>query len=150
MKLQYYRDTDSLYIDLSSKPSAESREVSDGIVLDYDADGNLVGIDIDNASRKIDLKEIILSKLPTEVEALTAWTWSDLSMSHDNGKARQTARLSIAGHGTECRGYTRCRLAMWSRGYSITSIWWPSTFGTVSVTTPAFQSNGIGSRPGAR
>jgi uncharacterized protein YuzE len=72
MKLNYYRDTDSLYIDLSAKPSTESREISEGIVLDYDADGNLVGIDIDNASRKIDLKEVILSKIPAEVEALTA------------------------------------------------------------------------------
>jgi uncharacterized protein YuzE len=72
MKLNYYRDTDSLYIDLSAKPSVESREISEGIVLDYDAEGNLVGIDIDNASRKIDLKEIILNKLPAEVEALTA------------------------------------------------------------------------------
>jgi len=43
MKINYYPDTDSLYIDLSSKPSADSREVSDGIVLDYDADGDLVG-----------------------------------------------------------------------------------------------------------
>ncbi|MBN2580867.1 MAG: DUF2283 domain-containing protein [Pirellulales bacterium] len=72
MKLNYYRDTDSLYIDLSSKVSAESKEISGGVVLDYDAEGNLVGIDIDNASRKIDLKEIILSKLPAEVEALMA------------------------------------------------------------------------------
>ncbi|MBU0715786.1 MAG: DUF2283 domain-containing protein [Verrucomicrobia bacterium] len=72
MRLKYYRDTDSLYIDFSSKPSAESREISEGIMLDYDTDGNLVGIDIDNASRKIDLKEVILSKLPAEVEALIA------------------------------------------------------------------------------
>ncbi|MFH1477758.1 MAG: DUF2283 domain-containing protein [Verrucomicrobiota bacterium] len=72
MRLNYCRDTDSLYIDLSSKPSAESREISEGIVLDYDAEGNLVGIDIDNASRKLDLKEVVLSKIPSEVEALTA------------------------------------------------------------------------------
>ena len=72
MRLKYYRDTDSLYIDLSSKPSAESREISEGVMLDYDTDGNLVGIDIDNASRKIDLKEVILSKIPAEVEALIA------------------------------------------------------------------------------
>lgn len=72
MKLNYYKDTDSLYIDLSSKPSAESREISQGIVLDYDADGNLVGIDIDNASRKVDLKEISLSRIPAEIERLTA------------------------------------------------------------------------------
>jgi uncharacterized protein YuzE len=72
MKLNYYKDTDSLYIDLSSKPSAESKEISEGVVLDYDANGNLVGIDIDNASSKIDLKEVILSKIPAEVESLTA------------------------------------------------------------------------------
>lgn len=40
--------------------------------MDYDADGNLVGIDIDNASRKIDLKEVILSRIPSEVESVTA------------------------------------------------------------------------------
>lgn len=72
MKLNYYKDTDSLYIDLASKPSAESRIISDGVVLDYDADGNIVGIDIDNASRKVDLAEVSLSKIPAEIERLTA------------------------------------------------------------------------------
>jgi uncharacterized protein YuzE len=47
MKLNYYSDTDSLYIDLSEQPSVESREVSEGIVLDYDTSANLMGIDID-------------------------------------------------------------------------------------------------------
>jgi uncharacterized protein YuzE len=68
MRINYYADTDSLYIDLSSKPSVDSREVSEGIVLDYDADGNLVGIDIDQASTKLEIKELILSKLPAEVK----------------------------------------------------------------------------------
>ena len=72
MKLKYYKDTDSLYIDLSSKPSSESKEISEGIVLDFDSEGNIVGIDIDNASQKIDLKEIVLSKIPTEVETVIA------------------------------------------------------------------------------
>ena len=45
MKLNYYADTDSLYIDLSERPSVESREITEGVVLDYDAEGNLVGID---------------------------------------------------------------------------------------------------------
>jgi uncharacterized protein YuzE len=71
MKLHYYPDTDSLYIDLSSKPSVESLEVSEGVVLDYDAEGNLVGIDIDNASRKVDLRELTLSKLPAEVQSIS-------------------------------------------------------------------------------
>ena len=72
MKLNYYKDTDSLYIDLSSHSSAETREVSEGVVLDYDVNGNIVRIDIDNASKKVDLKEISLSKIPSEVEKLTA------------------------------------------------------------------------------
>ena len=68
MRINYYAETDSLYIDLSSKPSVDSREVSDGIILDYDADGNLVGIDIDQASTKLEIQELILSKLPGEVK----------------------------------------------------------------------------------
>lgn len=68
MKLNYYSDTDSLYIDLSEQPSVESREISEGIVLDYDASGNLVGIDIDNASRKVDLKKLTLNKLPAVIQ----------------------------------------------------------------------------------
>jgi uncharacterized protein YuzE len=70
MKINYYPETDSLYIDLSYKTSVDSREVSDGIVLDYDADGNLVGIDIDQASVKLDIRELILSKLPAEITQL--------------------------------------------------------------------------------
>jgi uncharacterized protein YuzE len=72
MKLSYYPDTDSLYIDLLEKPSVESREISEGVVLDYDAAGNLVGIDIDNASQKVELKELIVSKVPFVLQTLTA------------------------------------------------------------------------------
>ena len=69
MKLSYFADTDSLYIDLSSRPSAISREISEGVVLDYDEEDNLVGIDIDNASRKLDLKELVTSALPVTDQA---------------------------------------------------------------------------------
>jgi len=72
MKLKYYPDTDSLYIDLSERPSAESREISEGVVLDYDSAGNLVGIDIDNASLKVNLKKLTLSKLPGIVQTDSA------------------------------------------------------------------------------
>ena len=72
MKLNYYAETDSLYIDLSEKSSTESREVSEGIVLDYDAEGNLVGIDIDNASAKVNLDQLVLNKLPSEVKSVAA------------------------------------------------------------------------------
>lgn len=72
MKLNYYPDTDSLYIDLSERPSVESREIAAGIVLDYDAARQLVGIDIDNASRKVELKQLTLSKLPLIVQTISA------------------------------------------------------------------------------
>ena len=68
MRLNYHSETDSLYIDLSERPSAESREISEGVVLDYDIDGRLVGIDIDNASNKVELQKLILSNLPGKVE----------------------------------------------------------------------------------
>ncbi len=72
MKLNYYPETDSLYIDLSEMPSVESREISEGIFLDYDADGRLVGIDIDNASSKVEMKKLILNKFPSKVEMARA------------------------------------------------------------------------------
>jgi uncharacterized protein YuzE len=64
MRIAYYPETDSMYIDLSAKDSVESKEISPGVVLDYDSEGNLTGIDIDNASKKLNLQELILSKVP--------------------------------------------------------------------------------------
>ncbi len=72
MKLNYYADTDSLYIDLAEKASAESVEVSAGVVLDYDDSGNLVGIDIDNASKKLALGEVELNRLPVSRQRMAA------------------------------------------------------------------------------
>lgn len=70
MKLNYYPETDSLYIDLSEKTSIESKEISEGVVLDYDVEWNLVGIDIDNASKKVQLKELTLRRLPSDIHAV--------------------------------------------------------------------------------
>ncbi|MFH0725462.1 MAG: DUF2283 domain-containing protein [Pseudomonadota bacterium] len=72
MKLNYYPETDSLYIDLSSKPSRESVEVSEGVVIDYDEDGRITGIDVDNATHKINLDEIILSRVPAQRQPISA------------------------------------------------------------------------------
>ncbi len=75
MKLNYFPDTDSLYIEPSERPSVESyasparTEVSAGVVLDYDADGNLAGIDIDHASRKPNLREVVTSHMPVAAKA---------------------------------------------------------------------------------
>jgi len=70
MKVNYHPDTDSLYIDLSEHASVESREVSAGVVLDYDSDGDLVGIDIDNASRKVQLERLVLTRMTAQIERI--------------------------------------------------------------------------------
>jgi uncharacterized protein YuzE len=72
MKLNYFADSDSLYIELAEQTSVESREVSEGVVIDYDVRGNLVGIDIDNASTKVDMRILRLSNLPGKVETVAA------------------------------------------------------------------------------
>ena len=66
MKIAYDRGNDSLYIDLVAEPSVESREISPGFVLDYGARGNIVGIDIDHASRRLDLREFVLREFPLD------------------------------------------------------------------------------------
>src|SRR5712691_3523895 len=64
MKLHYYPETDSLYIELKSVPGAEAREIVEGLVVDFDANGDVVGFDIDHASRKLDLSKIETIALP--------------------------------------------------------------------------------------
>lgn len=67
MKLEYFHETDTLYIDLSGQPSVESEEIADGIVLDYDGAGNVVGIEIEAASHKVQLDRLEVSHVPAPV-----------------------------------------------------------------------------------
>ena len=69
MKLNYYAETDSLYIDLSDRPSADSKEVAPGVVLDFDVAGTLVGIDIDHASELLDLTKLETNAVPLSPSA---------------------------------------------------------------------------------
>ncbi len=64
MKLHYYPETDSLYIELKPEPGAETREVADGLNVDLDAKGEVVGFDIDRASRRLDLSTLETIALP--------------------------------------------------------------------------------------
>ena len=71
MKFRYYPETDSLYIELSEKPGADVREVAPGVVLDFDAAGQLVGIDIDRASSVANLSRLDIESLPLANVSLT-------------------------------------------------------------------------------
>ncbi len=68
MRIEYFPDTDSLYIELADRPGTDTREIEEGIILDVDAHGRAVGLDIDQASKHLDLGKLNLRSLPFEVE----------------------------------------------------------------------------------
>ena len=71
MKFRYHRETDSLHIELSEKPGADVREDAPGVVLDFDAAGSLVGVDIDRASSVANLSRLDVESLPLANVSLT-------------------------------------------------------------------------------
>ena len=64
MKLHYYPETDSLYIELRAAAGVETREIASGLNADFDSAGNVVGLDIDGASTKLDLGTLEAIALP--------------------------------------------------------------------------------------
>jgi uncharacterized protein YuzE len=64
MVFQYHPDSDMLYIKLVDRASAESEEVSPGVVLDFDVQNQVVGIEIEGASTFIDLSRLEVLALP--------------------------------------------------------------------------------------
>ncbi len=64
MKLHYYPETDSLYVELKAGLGTETREVAGGLNVDLDANGDVVGFDIDNASKRLDLATLETEALP--------------------------------------------------------------------------------------
>jgi uncharacterized protein YuzE len=64
MRLHYDPETDSFYLHFSSRSSVDSREIQDGIVIDLDAAGQIVGIDIQHASKVMDLATLETGSLP--------------------------------------------------------------------------------------
>ena len=69
IKLHYYPETDSLYIELKDGPGVETREIVEGLAVDLDEKGDVVGFDIDHASGKLDLSKIEIIALPAATAA---------------------------------------------------------------------------------
>lgn len=63
MKIQYFPETDTLSIRLNDQPSTESAEIAPDVVLDFDAAGGVVGLEIDLASSKVNLRNLDLKGL---------------------------------------------------------------------------------------
>ena len=64
MRLHCYPETDSLYVEFKDGPGVETREVTDGLNVDLDASGEVVGFDIDQASKRLDLSTLETEALP--------------------------------------------------------------------------------------
>ena len=73
----YYRETDRVHIEIASGPSAETREVSNGLNVDLDGDGNVIGFDIDNASRLGALLRDFIASGATIEDLARAWASLD-------------------------------------------------------------------------
>ena len=66
MKILYYPDINSLSIVLNAKPGADVLEIVDGLIVDIDDEGLPVGIDIQHASRHLDLSTLKTQALPLQ------------------------------------------------------------------------------------
>jgi uncharacterized protein YuzE len=68
MNFHYDKASDSLYIQLSPNPGFDAEEVSEGVVVDYDKDGHIVGLDIEYASKHLNLANIHVEGFMPKVE----------------------------------------------------------------------------------
>jgi len=63
VKISYYSETDTFYIELKEVPSIESEELAEGIVVDYDENGEIIGIEIERASERKEVELPFIGKL---------------------------------------------------------------------------------------
>lgn len=68
MKYFYDKGSDSLYLTLAERKYADSIEAAQGVVLDFDSAGRLIGIDLEHASRMLDIAHLSLYGEPAEAE----------------------------------------------------------------------------------
>lgn len=52
MKIQYFTDTDTLYIEFRNLPVAETRDLGENTILDLDSEGNITAITVEHASKR--------------------------------------------------------------------------------------------------
>jgi uncharacterized protein YuzE len=64
MKFRYIDETDTFYLIFGDKKSVESEEIADGIVADYDDNGDMIGLEIFSAASKIDFSNLLFESMP--------------------------------------------------------------------------------------
>lgn len=99
MKIAYDKATDALYIHLEDCASVESDEVTDGVVLDFDANGTLVGIDVQQASQRIDVNNLAVQCDYAEQDDVLHLRMSVKPITREVSRDWNT-HISYAGDGT--------------------------------------------------
>jgi uncharacterized protein YuzE len=69
MKIEYSKDADALYVYFREDYVAKSKEIEDGIVIDFDKDGQIIGIEVLDASQRFSLSDIVnvsIENLPVD------------------------------------------------------------------------------------
>ncbi|MEO1767991.1 DUF2283 domain-containing protein [Thiobacter aerophilum] len=71
MNIVYFRDMDALYIELKPHEAETAWEPAPGITINYAANGEPVGIQIDQASERVNLDYLNVGNFPGQVDVLT-------------------------------------------------------------------------------
>jgi len=69
MKIQYFPDTDTVYVQLNDNPVLETKDLGENTVIDVDARGNLVSITIEHARERADIANFVFQQIATPVAA---------------------------------------------------------------------------------
>jgi len=69
MKIKYFNDTDTVLLEFTDNPVEETREISENIYIDLDANGNLVSMTIEHAKITAHLQDIVYQQIDKAVTA---------------------------------------------------------------------------------
>ena len=63
MKIKYFEDTDTAHVELSDRTPAETREISENLLVDLDGEGNLLSMTIEHASMRANMHELAFQRV---------------------------------------------------------------------------------------
>lgn len=64
MNIKYFKDTDTLYIEFKARPVAETRDLDENTVMDFDANGQIVALTLEHASERADIPRLSFEQFP--------------------------------------------------------------------------------------
>jgi len=69
MKIEYSKEADAIYVYFKEEYVAKSKEIEDGVVIDFDKNGQIIGIEVLDVSQRFSLSDIVnvsIENLPVE------------------------------------------------------------------------------------